>query len=204
MPRPFLGSFVSPAWRRRLQRVQHPLLTLPLWVASTIVWLLPDVHHAVLENNGLWLVQQGSFLVTGLLLWGPVVERIEAPRWFGTAWKGAYMTMVWTVGLLVANLYWFSGTVFYSSHADAARTLGFDPLQDQANAGTVMMLSHCLLAFGAVGVLFFRQAREGELRQRLLEAGVDADRIERATREGTAAALAEHVGVSARTRAGID
>ncbi len=204
LPRMFVAETLPPAWRRRLERVQHPAITLPLWVASTIVWLLPSVHHEVLDNNGLWLVQQASFLVTGLLLWGPVVERVDAPRWFGTGLKSIYMTLVWTVGLLTANLYWFSGTIFYESHADAARTLGFDPLQDQANAGTVMMLSHCLLAFGAVGVLFFRQAREGELRQRLLEAGVDAERIDRATREGTAAELAATVGVSARTRAGID
>ena len=53
-------------------------------------------------------------------------------------------------------------------------------------------------------VLFFRQAREGELRQRLIEAGIDPDRVERATRAGTAAALARAHGVPVRTRAGID
>ena len=51
-----------------------------------------------------------------------------------------------------------------------------------------MMVLHCL-AFGAVMVLFFRQAREGELSQRLIEAGVDPDSVGR-HRAGTAAALA--------------
>ena len=103
----------------------------------------------------------GSFLAFGLLLWAPIVETLPAPAWFSTGWKCGYMVGVWVVGLTIANIYWFSGTAFYDGHAAAAAAWGFDPLEDQANAGTVMMVLHCLLAFGAIMVLFFRQAREG-------------------------------------------
>lgn len=204
MPRAFVEALLSPAWRTRLQRVQHPLVAFPLWVVGTVVWLLPSVHHAVLESPPLWILQQASFLVLGLILWAPVIESLPAPDWFSTGWKGGYMTGVWVVGLSIANVYWFSGTAFYDSHAAAASAWGVEPLEDQANAGTVMMVLHCLLAFGAIAVLFFRQAREGELRQRLIEAGIDPARVERATRAGTAAALARAHGVPVRTRAGID
>jgi putative membrane protein len=68
----------------------------------------------------------------------------------------------------------------------------------------VMMLSHCMLAFGAITLLFFRQAQEGELRQKLVEAGIDRDRVNEAIRRGTARALATAHGVSHKTRAGID
>jgi cytochrome c oxidase assembly factor CtaG len=204
LPRAFVAPLLSPAWARRLQRLQHPVVAFPLWVAGTIVWLLPAVHHEVLEVPALWIVQQASFLLLGLILWAPVVESLPAPDWFSTAWKCGYMVGVFFVGLLIANVYWFSGTAFYDSHAAAADAWGFDPLEDQANAGTVMMVLHCLLALGAVMVLFFRQAREGELRQRLLEAGIEPARVERATRTGTAADLARAHGVPVRTRAGID
>ena len=191
-------------WRRRIQRVQNPLLTFPLWALTTIVWLLPAVHDAVLENGALWIAQQASFLVFGLLLWAPVVESLPAPDWFGTGWKVVYMNGVWFLGLAIANVYWFSGTAFYSGHAAAAAAWGVDPLEDQANSGTVMMLSHCLLAFSAITILFFRQAREGDLRQRLLEAGLDRASVENATRRGTAEALARLHGIPVRTRAGMD
>ena len=72
MPRAFLEAVLSPAWRRR-PKVQHPLLAFPLWVAGTIVWL-PAVHHQVLESPPLWVLQQASFLVLGLVLWAPVVD----------------------------------------------------------------------------------------------------------------------------------
>ena len=204
MPRPFATAVLSERAQRRLERIQNPLITFPLWTLTTIVWLLAPVHHAVLENGGLWILQQASFLVFGLLLWAPVVESLPAPRWFSTGVKSVYMLGVWIVGLTIANVYWFSGTAFYSSHAEAARAWGVEPLEDQGNAGTVMMVLHCLLAFGAITYLFFRQAREGELRQRMLEAGIDPARVAEATRAGTGEALARMHGVPVRTRAGID
>ncbi len=204
LPRAFVTDLLSPSAQRIVQRLQYPLVALPLWIASTVLWLIPGIHHAVLENGALWIVQQASILVFGLLLWAPVVEVLPAPAWFGTGVKAVYMTGVWFTGLAIANVYWFSGTVFYPSHAAAGRAWGVGPLEDQANAGTVMMLMHCLLAFGAIAVLFFRQAREGELRQRLLEAGIDPTRVAEAVRAGDGKALARAHGISVRTRAGID
>jgi len=187
-----------------IQRVQHPAVAFLAWAGGTVIWLLPAVHHAVLTSPALWVAQQLSFLALGTLMWMPVVERVPAPAWFGTGWKGSYMSAVWTVGLVIANVYWFSGTAFYESHAAAAAAWGLSPLQDQANAGTVMMLSHCMLAFGAITLLFFRQAQEGELRQRLVEAGIDRDDVNHAIRRGTAKALAASRGLATTTRAGID
>ncbi len=202
--REFVRDLLSPRTYGVLQRLQNPLIAFPLWALSTVVWLLPDLHHLVLETPPLWILQQVSFVVLGTLLWMPVVEVIPAPRWFSTGWKGSYMSGVWFLGLGIANVYWFSGTAFYDSHAEAALAWGVEPLEDQANAGTVMMVLHCLLAFGAITVLFFRQAREGELSQRLIEAGIDPDRVAEAIRGGTGEALARLHGVSVRTRAGID
>jgi cytochrome c oxidase assembly factor CtaG len=204
MPRAFATAVIAPRWQARLIRLQYPPLAFGLWTVTTILWLLAPVHHLVLESQPHRILQQASFLAFGLLLWAPVVESLPAPRWFTTGWKGGYMTGVWFVGLMTANVYWFSGTAFYASHAAAARAWGVDPLHDQGNAGTVMMVVHCLLAFGATTYLFFRQAREGELSQRMIEAGIAPSRVAVATRDGTGEALARMHGVPVQTRAGID
>ena len=73
----------------------------------------------------------------------------------------------------IANLFWFAGTPLYPGHAALDAAWGTAPLQDQANAGTVMMVTHCILAFGTIMVLFFADAREQGLQQRLIEAGLD-------------------------------
>lgn len=190
--------------RRRLEALQHPAFAFPLWVGTTVVLLLPAVHHVLLHEPAAWVAQQAAFFVTGMLLWAPVMEQVPAPSWFSTAWKGGYMSGVFLVGLVIANVYWWSGTAFYGSHAEAAIAWGVDPLQDQANSGTIMILVHCMLAFGAVAVLFFRQAREGDLRQRLIEAGIEPERVELAIRAGGAEALARSRGISTTVRPGID
>lgn len=187
-----------------LARVLRPVPAFVLWLCGTLLWLLPAVHEAVLANAALWILQQAAFLVLGLVLWAPVLEVLPGPRWFGTSAKIAYMCGVWLVGLVLANVYWFSGTAFYGAHSQIAATWGVSPLEDQANGGTVMLVLHCLLAFGAITILFFRQAREGELAQRLVEAGIDPGRVAEATRAGRGAALARSHGLSPRTRPGID
>lgn len=156
----------GPDRRFPLRRLAHPVPALALWVLSTVVWLLPEVHHQVLMHVSLWIVQQLAFFAFGALLWSPIVERLApAPRWFGTGAKCGYMYGVFAVGLILANILWFSGTAFYASHAAVARAWGLSPLQDQANAGTVMMATHCLLAFGTIAVLFFRRAAADDREQ---------------------------------------
>ena len=188
---------------RRL--ISHPFVGFPLWVVSTAVWLWPTVHDQLLASNTLWILQQVSFFVFGVLCWCPILERFApAPEWFRTGWKCGYMICIFFVGLIVANIYWFSGTPLYPGHAALDATWGIAPLRDQANAGTVMMATHCLLSFVTIAVLFFAGARQEGLEQRLVEAGVPRDEIREATRSGQLEALATRSGVAIATRPGID
>lgn len=185
--------------------VSHPAVGFPLWVASTVFWLAPWLHDQLLTSNVLWILQQFSFFVFGVLVWCPVFERFApAPRWFGTGAKCGYMIAVWFFGLGIANLFWFAGTPLYPGHAALDAAWGTAPLQDQANAGTVMMVTHCILAFGTIMVLFFADAREQGLQQRLIEAGLDPDEVRSAVRRGEGPALADRVGISTASRPGID
>jgi hypothetical protein len=114
------------------------------------------------------------------------------------------MVGVWFAGVFIANVYWFSGTPFYDSHEAGAAEFGWSALQDQANAGTVMILAHCAITFGAIAVLFFRHAAERGLEQRLIEAGIPEAQVHRATFDGELPELAAQAGVPVHTRTGLD
>jgi len=188
-----------------LRLVAHPGVGLPLWMASSAIWLFPSIHGQLLDSELVWILQQISFFVFGFLVWCPVLERVStAPAWFGTGAKCAYMTAVWFFGLGIANLFWFSGTPLYPGHAALDTAWGIGALQDQANAGTVMMVTHCILAFGTIGVLFFANARERSIEQRLLEAGYDPTQVRAAVRSGQISQFADARGVSTVSRPGID
>lgn len=188
-----------------LRIVLNPFVAFGLWLASTIAWLVPDLHHEVLSRPWVWVLQQVAVFGAGIILWAPVVDRIvDPPAWFRTGAKCAYMIGVWFAGVGIANVYWFSATPFYESHQAGAAAFGLSALQDQANAGTVMILAHCFISFGAIAVLFFRHAAERGLEQRLIEAGVPEAEVHRATFDGHLPDLAAQAGVPVRTRTGLD
>ena len=185
--------------------ILHPAVAFAIWLGSTIVWLVPDIHHEVLFRPWVWVLQQVAVFGAGIIMWAPITDRIvDPPPWFRTGAKCAYMIGVWFAGVGIANVYWFSGTPFYESHEAGAAAFGMSALQDQANAGTVMILAHCAITFGAIAVLFFRHASERGLEQRLIEAGVPEDQVHRATFDGVLPDLAARTGVPLHTRTGLD
>ena len=191
--------------RRALAVLLNPPVAFALWLGSTIAWLVPDLHHEVLFRPWVWVLQQVTVFGAGILLWAPITDRIvDPPAWFRTGPKCFYMIGVWFAGVGIANVYWFSGTPFYESHEAGAAEFGWSALQDQANAGTVMILAHCAITFGAIAVLFFRHAAERGLEQRLIEAGVPEAEVHRATFDGVLPELAAHAGVPVHTRTGLD
>jgi len=183
----------------------HPVVAFSIWLGSTIIWLVPDVHHQVLVTPALWVLQQVAVFVAGIALWAPITGRIvDPPPWFRTGPKCVYMVLVFFVGVAIANVFWFSGTPFYLSHAAGAAAWGVGPLEDQANSGTVMVLAHCAITFIAIGILFFRHASERGLEQRLIEAGVPEPEVYAATFDGHLHDLARRKGVALETRTGLD
>jgi putative membrane protein len=202
------GAVLQPVLRfgfvQRLQVLAHPAVALPLWTAVLVFWHIPPVYEIGVENELAHALEHGSFFVTTLLVWMPVVEPLPAPPWFGTGAKIVYLVAYWFIGLMFVNILWFSGTVFYPRYEDTAPDWGVSALQDQANAGSVFMAEHMILVLTALVLLFVRFAREGALRQRLVEAGVSPDAAGRAVRYGRGEELASRMGVATTTRAGID
>jgi cytochrome c oxidase assembly factor CtaG len=67
---------------------------------------------------------------------------------------------------------------------DGSQLYGLSPLRDQGLAGTIMMIEGSLVTLGAIAWLFLRWGEESELRQQLIEQGVDEQVASRAVRYG--------------------
>jgi len=199
-----LRPLLTVRWTRRLMVLTHPLAAFSAWVIDLAFWQIPPVYNAALDNNIIHATEHIALVTFGLLMWAPIVEVLPGPEGFTTRWKCLYMVGVWMVGLTFANILWFSGTVFYPHYLQTAPAFGVSALQDQGYSGAVMMATHCMLAFVVGAVLFYRYAGEELLRQRLIEAGLDALRVDRAIRAGRAKELARRYGLSVQTRGGID
>ena len=97
-----------------LRVLAHPLVALPIWIANVVFWHLPFAYEAAIRHDLVHAVEHISFFAAGLVMWMPVLETLPAPAWFGSAAKLAYIVVVRLVGTLIANVFVWSGEVFYA------------------------------------------------------------------------------------------
>lgn len=173
----------------RLRFLAHPLVALPLWAANLLAWHIPAAYEAALGNGGVHVLQHLCFFTFGALMWAPVVEILPGPMWFGTGWKLGYIVVVRLLETVLGNVFLWTGSVVYPSYDRAERIWGISPLADQGLAGAVMMIEGSLVTLGALAWLFLKLGAEGELRQQLLERGLDPRAVNRAVRYGRAEEL---------------
>jgi putative membrane protein len=173
----------------RLRFLAHPLVALPLWAINLLVWHVPAAYEAALESAGVHALQHLCFFTFGALMWAPIVEVLPGPMWFGTGWKLGYIVVVRLVETVLGNVFLWTNTVVYTTYADVPRLWGISALADQGIAGGVMMIVGSLVTIGALAWLFLKLAAEGELRQQLLEGGLDPRAVNRAVRYGRAEEL---------------
>ncbi|MEO5576640.1 MAG: cytochrome c oxidase assembly protein [Gaiellaceae bacterium] len=173
----------------RLRVVANPLLALPIWAANLYVWHVPFLYEAAVEHSAVHALEHVSFFNAGIVVWLPVLETLPAPEWFGTGPKLAYIAVVRLVETLLGNVFVWSGAVFYGVYDRGDELWGISPAADQGLAGAVMMIEGSLVTIVALTWLFLRMAKEGELRQELLERGLDPRSVRRAVRYGRAQEL---------------
>ena len=183
---PVLRPLLSVRAVRSLRVLSHPLVALPLWALNLYVWHLPGLYEAALRNDAVHALEHVSFFAAGALMWSPVLEILPAPEWFGTAWKMGYMVVVRAISTVLGNVLVWAGDPFYAVYERADRPFGMSAEGDQGIAGAVMMVEGSLVTIGALAWLFLRLAAEGELRQELIERGLDPRAVRRAVRYGRA------------------
>jgi cytochrome c oxidase assembly factor CtaG len=196
-PLALLGGLTGPILRpvlsyvHRLRVLAHPLVALPLWAINLYVWHLPVLYDAAVRHEAVHALEHACFFAGGTIMWLPVLETLPAPEWFGTGWKFGYIAAVRVVETVLGNVFLWAGHPFYRVYEDFPRQWGISPLHDQGLAGTVMMIEGSLVTLAALAWLFLRLAAEGELRQELLERGLDPRAVRRAVRYGRGRELAE-------------
>ena len=187
---PMLRPLLAFRTVERLRVLANPVVALPIWAANLYLWHVPFLYEAAVRHSTVHALEHVCFFAGGLVMWLPVLETLPAPEWFGTGPKLAYIACVRVVETVLGNVFVWSGTVFYGVDAHGDELWGISPLQDQGLAGAVMMIEGSIVTIVALAWLFLRLAQEGEVRQELLERGLDPRAVQRAVRYGRAQELA--------------
>jgi putative membrane protein len=167
-----------------LRHVFHPVGALVTWGLILYAWHLPVLYEAALNHQVVHALEHASFFTGGILLWAPVLETVPMPEWFGTAAKLGYVAVARVVETVLGNVFVWANSAFYDFYAETPHPWGMSAVDDQRVAGSVMMIEGSLVTICALSWLFLRLAEEGELRQQLLERGLDPRTVRRAVRYG--------------------
>jgi cytochrome c oxidase assembly factor CtaG len=154
------GLAVALAGRRGVRALTRPFVALPLWLAGYMAWHVPALYDAALEHHSLLHLEHLTYLVTGALLWWPV---LQAQPWnLSAGAKAAYLFAAFVfaspLGLLMALV----PSPLYDFYVEAPRLRGLTPLADQQIAGIAMAVSEAVVFFAVFTVFFVRFMAEEE------------------------------------------
>src|SRR5919204_4067714 len=157
---PGLVAFaVAPALGGRIARYIHPLLALPLWLATYFVWHLPVIYDAALNRpHSLLQLEHATYFLAGLLMWWPVVHGA-----YSDGVKAAYLfagfVLASPLGLLLALL----PRPVYGFYKDAPQLWGLSDLTDQQIAGVSMAVEQAVVFFAVFAYFFARFLRTEQI-----------------------------------------
>jgi cytochrome c oxidase assembly factor CtaG len=188
---PILAPLLSGRLSSRLRVLTHPAVAFTLWMTNLYVWHLRVAYEGALNHDVVHALQHICFFTFGALLWMPLFGPLPKPEWFGNWARLGYILVVRLTGTVLANVFVWSGAVFYPYYDRAA--LG--ALADQSAGGGIMMVEQSIVTLGLFCWLFLKTARDAEERQQLIElaaargVAVDERRIARAVAAGQGARM---------------
>ena len=200
------GPILAPLLRMRFAEVlrvlTHPVVAFALWTMNLYVWHLGFAYEGALDHDVVHVFQHVCFFVSGAILWTPLFGPLPKPDWFGNGARLGYILAVRLTGSVLANVFLWSGAVFYGYYERADT----GALPDQSAAGGIMMVEQSIVTLGLFCWLFLKSARDGEERQELAEfaaaRGVELDerRIARAVAAGQGPRLRARIAASPREK----
>ena len=133
----------------------HPLVALPVWIATYAVWHLPPAYDAALRHQGSVIhVEHASYVIAGGLFWWPVLQ--SAPHALPAGTKAAYLFAAFFFASPLGLLFALLPEPLYAFYVEAPRVGGISPLTDQQIAGVAMAASEAVVFFGAFAFFFLR------------------------------------------------
>jgi cytochrome c oxidase assembly factor CtaG len=150
---------VAPELGRRVARYVHPLVVLPLWLATYFVWHIPTIYDAALNRpHSLLHVEHLAYFVAGLLMWWPVAHGS-----YSDGVKAAYLFAAFVLasplGLLLALL----PRPVYGFYKHAPHLWGLSHETDQQIAGVSMAVEQAIVFFAVFAHFFARFLRTEQI-----------------------------------------
>lgn len=148
------------------RRLTNPLLAFGLVNAVLVISHLPGTVDYALNHHWFHLLVHVALVASALLMWWPVLSPVpELPR-LSAPLQMAYLFLQSLLPTVIASFVTFADGVVYSFYAQAPRTWGLSPVEDQQLGGGIMKVMGSLILWSFIAVAFFqwyaREQRESQ------------------------------------------
>jgi putative membrane protein len=161
LPRRFVESLLVPLSQFRAAKAFAKLLGRPefAWLAASaalVGWHIPAFFALGMQSASWHLIEQLSFLVTGLLFWWPVLQVFAQPSVDASRQDLSMILYLFFATLpcdILSGFLVFSDRVVYPMYFSSSHLLGFSPLVDQQCAAALMWTCVTIVYFVAGAIL---------------------------------------------------
>lgn len=161
LPGHVVAATIGPLVRSRSAQRMRRAMTRPVvcWLAAAVTlaaWHVPAAHSLGMHSHAWHFVQQGSFLVAGLLFWWPVVRpwpsARRAPQWSMVLYLFLSTLPCDVLGAFLV----FSERVAYPVYLSSSGRFYGSVLRDQQAAGALMWTVVTIIYLAAAAILSMR------------------------------------------------
>ncbi|HEY7692054.1 MAG TPA: cytochrome c oxidase assembly protein [Gaiellaceae bacterium] len=151
---------LDPGWRlprAAARELARPLPAFVLFNLNLLVWHVPALYDATLDNAAVHDLEHALFLLTGLLFWGQVIDSPPFRSRLDPLHRLAFVTGGIAVGWVLAIVLALARSPLYAAYASLDRRPGgLSALGDQQIAAGVMWVPGSLAFTIAFALILYR------------------------------------------------
>jgi cytochrome c oxidase assembly factor CtaG len=170
LPRDDARRLAAALRSRPARLLTDPLVTWPLFVATTLATHLTGFYDAALRHPPLHAAEHLLYLTTALLFWLPALGSEPLARRLGFVGRLLYVLTAMPAMAVVGIALTDGETVRYPAYLEPARALGVSALADQHAAGMLMWAGGAtvaaLLTIAAAWSALVQEERRQQARER--------------------------------------
>ncbi len=130
--------FTVPIVKQVLRLIVQPLLAFAIFNVVLWAWHLPALYEGALRDPNIHILEHTMFLITGVIMWAPILFALPPDRPMSYLAKIAYLFFDMVSSSILAALFTFAQSVIYPYYGDAMLRFGLTAMDDQQLAGGIM------------------------------------------------------------------
>lgn len=163
---------LEPLTRNRVTNRLGYTLTRPLvaWVIGSLtmaVWHVPALYDAALREEPLHILEHQTYILTGLLVWWPIVGMLPAWPKPPPPLQCLYLFFTTIPGGVVGSVITMANPPLYEQYGISTRMWGLGVDTDQEIAGLMMWIGENTIYLILITVIFLRWANAEERKDRV-------------------------------------